>query len=237
MTTGIYCIECLSSEMKYIGKGKNVENRHNSHFSKLRRGVHENFYLQNSWNKYGEQNFKFYVLEECQKRSLNKLEKYYIKELNTKIPNGYNMTDGGDGGLNPTGTLRKIFRLAKIGKHPSKESLKRMSESNHTPSGENHPMYGKHHSQKSIQKMIKNQPSEFGKDNPNFGKKMGDSSSKYYGVGILHSGKNIYWRVTISINGKHVWLGNFKDEINAAKAYDKYVIEHNLPNPLNFPDN
>jgi hypothetical protein len=25
------------------------------------------------------------------------LEKYYIKKYNTKAPNGYNLTDGGDG--------------------------------------------------------------------------------------------------------------------------------------------
>jgi len=48
--------------------------------------------------KYGVENFKSEILKECQtQEELNHWEQYYIKELNTKYPNGYNLTDGGGG--------------------------------------------------------------------------------------------------------------------------------------------
>ena len=47
--------------------------------------------------KYGIDAFDFEILKECKDEELNQWEMYYIKELNTKVPNGYNMTDGGEG--------------------------------------------------------------------------------------------------------------------------------------------
>ncbi len=57
---------------------------------------------------YGKENFVFEVIEkttsECESVEL---EKKYIKEFNTRFPNGYNMNDGGVGGHNS----RPIVRL------------------------------------------------------------------------------------------------------------------------------
>lgn len=47
--------------------------------------------------KYGLDAFSFEILKECEDEELDQLEIYYIKELNTKAPNGYNLTDGGGG--------------------------------------------------------------------------------------------------------------------------------------------
>lgn len=47
--------------------------------------------------KYGIDAFDFEILKECKDEELDYWEKYYIKELNTKVPYGYNMTDGGEG--------------------------------------------------------------------------------------------------------------------------------------------
>lgn len=44
---------------------------------------------------YGFNNFDFEILEECKRSDLNEREKYYIRELNTLYPNGYNRTPGG----------------------------------------------------------------------------------------------------------------------------------------------
>ena len=70
------------------------------------------------------------------------------------------------------------------------------------------------------------------------GRKSKKATSKYHGVfKEKDSGK---WRVgfvssrLMSPNRKHINLGKYKKEIDAAKAYDKYIIENNLPNPLNF---
>ena len=60
---GIYCIENTINNKKYIGSSKNVFKRKNRHFGDLRNNIHPNKKLQASYNKYGVENFKFYVLE------------------------------------------------------------------------------------------------------------------------------------------------------------------------------
>jgi len=88
--------------------------------------------------KYGVDAFGFEVLKECNDNELDYWEMYYIKELNTKVPYGYNMTDGGEG---------------VKGCNVSEETKKKLSENN---KGENNPFYGRHHSEetKEFLKMI-----------------------------------------------------------------------------------
>lgn len=50
-------------------------------------------------NKYGLENFDWVVICEVGGADeLNDLERFYILKLDTRIPNGYNITEGGDGG-------------------------------------------------------------------------------------------------------------------------------------------
>lgn len=54
--------------------------------------------IKQSIKKYSIKNFKRETLECCNNRfELNKREKYWIKKLNTRVPNGYNLTEGGEG--------------------------------------------------------------------------------------------------------------------------------------------
>lgn len=55
-------------------------------------------------------------------------------------------------------------------------------------------------------------------------------NSKYKGVGKA-KGRN--WRAKIRKDGKEISIGNFLSEIEAAQAYDDFIIEHNLPNLSN----
>ena len=61
---------------------------------------------------------------------------------------------------------------------------------------------------------------------------MGSTSSKYVGVG-WHK-KDQRWRAQIRLNGKNKGLGNFKEEIEAAKAYDRALVGAGLA-AVNFP--
>lgn len=61
--SGIYMIKCAANQGIYIGSAKNLYNRKNKHFHMLKLGIHPNKYLQNSFNKYGIENFNFEILE------------------------------------------------------------------------------------------------------------------------------------------------------------------------------
>lgn len=94
---GIYCIENKINNKKYIGQSVDIKNRWSKHKNELESNIHHNQYLQQSWNKYGKENFKFYIIIECSKSELNELEICYIKKfdsINKKY--GYNLTKGGD---------------------------------------------------------------------------------------------------------------------------------------------
>lgn len=198
MASGIYCIINLIDNKKYIGKSKSINSRKSYHFSLLKNDKHINKHLQNAWNKYGENNFCFYILEECILENLNEREKYWISKLKTNNVNfGYNVSEGGDGA--GTGAIN--------------------------------PRFGKGLPEHLIGKGFKS-----GKENLNFGKKPITSYSKYFGVSYNPIDNRVYWRVRIRIDRKSKSIGYFNTEIDAALAYNEYIIKNNLPNPLNIID-
>lgn len=81
--------------------------------------------------KYGKKNFKRIILEECDVSINLLLEEKYIKEYNTLIPNGYNISPTG-GALIFDDNLRNKKRISLLGKNKgrihSKEIRKKMSE-------------------------------------------------------------------------------------------------------------
>ena len=52
-------------------------------------------YLNSTINKYGMDNFNCELITTCEISELDEYERKYISELNTKYPNGYNLTNGG----------------------------------------------------------------------------------------------------------------------------------------------
>lgn len=92
---GIYCINNIINNKKYIGQSININKRWKSHISALNNNRHYNFHLQQAWNKYGSKNFEFNVIEICDKSLLNEREVYWIEKFNS-LELGYNATMGGD---------------------------------------------------------------------------------------------------------------------------------------------
>ena len=58
------------------------------------------------------------------------------------------------------------------------------------------------------------------------------NTSGYRGVHFFKRDKNFVSK--ICVNYKHIFLGYFNTAIEAAKAYDKYVIDNNLEHTRNF---
>ena len=78
---GIYMIVNLLNNHKYIGSSVNIKRRLEVHRSNLRHNHHDNPHLQNAWNKYGEDNFVFNILERCSKDERFEREQYYVNSI------------------------------------------------------------------------------------------------------------------------------------------------------------
>lgn len=60
--------------------------------------------------------------------------------------------------------------------------------------------------------------------------------SNYYGVHATNSSKRCKWRARIYYDGKQHYIGSYRTEIEAAKAYDKVAREHRGADvTCNFP--
>jgi len=64
--------------------------------------------ISNAINKYGWENFTKSVIDWAPENELDNLEQYYIKLHNSMAPNGYNLTEGGDGGRFSEETRKKV---------------------------------------------------------------------------------------------------------------------------------
>lgn len=91
----VYKIENLCNNKKYIGCSKHGKTRFKQHRSLLNKNKHKNQYLQNSWNKYGEDNFDFIIVSEhTSEKDMLLKEIELIMECN----DCYNIAEGGLGG-------------------------------------------------------------------------------------------------------------------------------------------
>ena len=121
-------IEKKINHKKYIGQSVNVEHRWYCHRSDLKNKKHDNDYLQKSWNKYGEENFQFRVLEQCPRDMLNEKERYYIDLYNTMNRDyGYNLKSGGQDRNYVTDDIKKKISIANkkyYDEHPEAKTQK-----------------------------------------------------------------------------------------------------------------
>lgn len=85
---GIYMYENLINGKKYVGQSVDIERRHKEHLYRRELAI------EKAIQKYGIENFRFVVLEECDYESLDKREMFWIKQQES-YPNGYNLNDGG----------------------------------------------------------------------------------------------------------------------------------------------
>lgn len=133
----VYLITNLINNKKYVGyTQKSLEERIKIHVYKSNSKLNKHYFylLPMAIRKYGIDNFKSEIIYETD--DLNDvLEKeiYFIKELNTISPNGYNLTEGGNGGIQSDETKIKISNTLKEfyknNPHPSfKISTEKRSE-------------------------------------------------------------------------------------------------------------
>lgn len=65
MNSGVYNIINKINGDLYIGSSNQLNTRKTTHFRNLRNGKNHCKILQRAFNKYGEENFEFIILEYC----------------------------------------------------------------------------------------------------------------------------------------------------------------------------
>lgn len=125
MNTGVYKIENIINGKIYIGSTSRLgfTRRWYSHLKMLRKNKHYNQYLQASWNKHGENNFKFEIIERCLPNDCIFKEQYYFNTLHPK----YNILKTAG---SPLGYRHSVISKQKIGD---------------ASRGKNHPQYSGEH--------------------------------------------------------------------------------------------
>lgn len=155
----IYQIENKLNNKIYIGQTKRRLK------SRLKGHMKSKSYIGCALRKYGIENFDIQIIDHAEtKDELNEKEIYWIKTLDCKDPNGYNLTDGGEGVFDSSGLVGKKISRSKIGHEVLEETKRKISEklkgqklSDETKLkiSENHSKHnlGKHHSEETKQKI------------------------------------------------------------------------------------
>jgi group I intron endonuclease len=114
LKSGIYKIVNKVDGKYYVGRSCNIPKRWKTHKRDLLYNRHHNDYLQRAWNKYGEHNFEFVVVEYVKNKTsllIDAEERYvqkFIEERNLGINNCYNMNENSYGGPSiPNNQFRK----------------------------------------------------------------------------------------------------------------------------------
>jgi group I intron endonuclease len=135
----IYKAENKINGKIYIGQTvTSMEDRIRRHLWSTYRGP-----FQCALKKYGLNEFDFETVAWCETKNQGDfLERFYIDFFGSKIPIGYNLTDGGDGSLGRKFSKETIERL-RIANKGSQNPMFGKASALRGIKGINHPCYGK----------------------------------------------------------------------------------------------
>ena len=138
----VYKITNVVNGKQYVGQSIHPEKRFIEHY----RYSYGNSLVSRAIKKYGLDNFFLEIIEKCKTQTkVDYQEIYWVKTLRTLAPNGYNLEEGGRGGI------------------PSLETRKKMGNAAKKRTGLGNPFYGKTHSEEvrrkiSLSRMGKGRP-------------------------------------------------------------------------------
>jgi group I intron endonuclease len=194
----IYRVTNTINNKVYIGKTECEPStkRWKGHLTAARnpKDKDHNIYFYKAIRKYGQENFKFEVIDEFYDAdSLFRAEILYIQKYKSKNDKyGYNLTDGGDGGsgFKFSEEVKKTLNQDKktkflgeknpfFGKKHTSETKNKISKANTGKlSGDKNPFFGKTHTPETIQIIVdKNKANN--KLNPRFGEKAPNYGNKH----------------------------------------------------------
>jgi group I intron endonuclease len=126
----IYKIKCSLNKLFYIGSAIDINRRIYLHTYYLNKNTHDNRYLQEAWNKYGEINFKFEILERVSQFKLIEREQFWLDDLKPFAPHdGFNIATkaGSQLGYKHTDETKAKLSAKLKGKKLSREHILKIS--------------------------------------------------------------------------------------------------------------
>ena len=191
--------------------------------------------MQRAWNKHGEQNFLFEIVEEVQEReNLIETEQFYLEALRPE----YNIckTAGSTLGLKFTEEAKQKMSESRkgekhhfFGKHLSEEVKQKLSE---LRMGEKNHNFGKNLSEETKQKISK---STKGEKNHNFGKNLSEETKQKMSEskkGEKHHFSKLTWEKVDEIRKKYK-TGDYTQlklacEYEVAKSTIQHIISYKI---------
>lgn len=130
MKSGIYLIKNIQNNKVYIGSAINIPKRWTEHKRNLKKGKHHSRHLQSAWNIYGEQNFKFEILQEVSNfEHLLAYEQVYLDYYKSyEDEKGYNICKVVGSRLGTKHSEEAKQKISEAAKNVSEEARKKMSE-------------------------------------------------------------------------------------------------------------
>lgn len=126
--SGIYKIINTVDGKYYVGSSKNIQKRWDEHRRELRLNKHPNDFLQNAWNKHGESNFDFKIIELVKNEELLLVEQKYLDIVKVESEMSYNLNYDARGGELSEYSKQKISK-ANMGRKITEEIRLKLSES------------------------------------------------------------------------------------------------------------
>lgn len=152
---GIYKIINKQNNNFYIGSSSDIKQRWRWHKYALRGNRHSNTYLQNAWNKYGEENFEFEVLMLCHELLLLRREQWFLDNWKPE----YNVNPIASKPPSQKGKKHSKEAKEKLSKAHKGKILSKKHKNNISSSlkdlykTQKHHMVGKRHSEKTKNKI------------------------------------------------------------------------------------
>lgn len=150
----IYKITNKKTNKYYVGRTSELQKRFDRHLRELRGNKHHCIYLQRVWNKYGEQNFEFSIVEfGLSEEEAIKKEQDYLDNKRNEIYNVSYASTGGDLLTNHPMKEQIIEKMTKSIRQRYENMTEEERKKIYGHQGKNNPMYGKKHSSEVIKKI------------------------------------------------------------------------------------
>jgi group I intron endonuclease len=122
--TGIYCIQSkVKTERIYIGSSNDIDKRWYEHLRVLRLNKHHSIQLQRHFNKYGENDLIFTVIEPCMPAYLTIREQYFMDTLSPYFNSSISATS--PLGVKRSDATKEKQRNLKLGIKQSNETIEK----------------------------------------------------------------------------------------------------------------